>query len=336
MNVVESIKRRVADEQKRIVLPEVSDQRVIAAAARVSREGFARIVLPGEPTVLEAAVRDAGADLSRIGFLDSSDASLIEKLAAALYERRKHRSLSMEKARRLVRQPTYAGALMVQCGLVDGMVAGSVATSANLIRSAVHCVGPAEGLRTVSSCFLMVLPRKEFGDDGVMLYADCGCVPDPDVEQLCDIAVAAAQSYELFTGNAARIAMLSFSTKGSAHHHRVEKMAKAAEKLHERSPGLAVDGELQLDAAVVPSVAERKAPGSVIGGRANILIFPDLNAGNICYKMTERFGGATAIGPVLMGLAKPINDLSRGCPVEAIVGAVAITATQALAVKPEV
>lgn len=330
MDVIGRIRQTVAPYQKTIVLPEITDERIIDAAVRVSQEGFARIVLPGDPAALERVVVAKGGDLDRIGFVDTADAALRGKLVQTLVERRKHKGLGVDEAHRLLEQPLHFGALMVAAGLADGMVAGSLTPSAQVIRACLHCVGVAEGLKTVSSCFLMILPGHEFGDEGVMLYADCGCVPNPTAEQLPDIAIAAATGFRQFTGGEPRIAMLSFSSKGSATHPLVDKMVEATRRLTERAPDLVVDGELQLDAAVIPEVAMRKAPGSPIKGRANILIFPDLNAGNICYKMTERFGGAVAVGPIMMGLAKPINDLSRGCDVDEIVGAIAVTAVQAI------
>jgi len=334
MDVIESIKKRVAPYGKRIVLPETTDERVLEAAARISREKFARVVLAGSPPALEKAVQGRGGDLAWLEFVDTGDRRLQERLAAVLYERRKEKGLTLEQAAGLIRQPVFFGACLVQADMVDGMVAGSVASSSDVIRACIYCVGPAAGLKLLSACFLMVLPRKEFGDDGVMLYADGGCVPNPTAEQLVDISLAAAKSYRQFTQREPRLALLSFSTRGSASHPLVDKMAEAARLLRARAAELIFDGELQLDAAVVPSVAARKVPDSPVKGRANILIFPDLNAGNICCKAVERFGGALAVGPIMMGMAKPINDLSRGCSSENIVAAVAITAVQAIDHRP--
>lgn len=329
MNIIMQIKQRVTPRQKLVVLPETTDDRIIQAAVKVADEGFAHIALTGNPAELAKRIKNAGGNPDDIRLVDTADQTMRQKLAEAMFERRKHKGLKIEQALRLIEQPLYFGGLMVATGEADGMVAGSIASSGDVIRTCLHTVGPVAGLKTVSSCFLMVLPNDSFGDGGVMIYADSGCVPEPTAEQVVDIAMAASVSWKQFTQLEPRIALLSFSTKGSAKHPLVDKMVAATRMLKERAPHLLCDGELQLDSAVIPEIAARKAPDSPIKGRANILIFPDLNAGNICYKMTERFAGALAIGPIMMGLAKPINDLSRGCSTDDIVGAVAITAIQA-------
>jgi len=331
MDVLGSIKARVKPAGKRIVLPEVADARVIETAVQVSREKFARVILPGNPSQLASQVRAAGGDLAWIELVDASDAALRERLASVLFERRKHKGLTMDEALKMMDQPLMFGGCMVQADLADGMVAGSIASSANVIRACIYCVGPRKGLKTLSSCFLMVMPNETFGEKGVLLYADCGCVPNPTSEEVVDIALASASAWKQVTGGCEpRVALLSFSTHGSASHPLVQKVVDAVAMLRQRAPDLLMDGELQLDAAIVPDVAARKCPDSPLKGRANILIFPDLNAGNLCYKMTDWIGGAVAIGPIMMGMAKPINDLSRGCTVDDIVGAVAVTAVQAM------
>ena len=328
MNLFESIKQRVRPAGRRILLAEPHDDRVVQAAAQCQKEGFARIVVLGRADRYGEAVRLAGGDPRQVEFLDPDDPARLEQFARTYYELRQAKGCTPGKARNAVLDPLFHGALCVRAGLVDGMVAGSASPTPQVIRAALHGVGTREGCRTLSSCFLIVLPLPDFGHEGILLMADCGVVPSPTEDQLVDITRSAAASWRQFTGAQPVIACLSFSTKGSARHEETERMARVADRVRQLDPDLVVDGELQLDAAIVPEVAARKAPGSPVAGRANVLIFPDLAAGNIGYKLAERLGRAEAVGPIFQGLAKPINDLSRGCKVQNIIDAVAITAAQ--------
>lgn len=330
MNLIEQIKENAKKANKTIVLPEGEEERTLKAADIVLKEGYAQIVLLGNRSKIEKQAAEWGlTHIAKAKIIDPIENPQKEYYAQMLCEIRKSKGMQMEEATRLVEDPLYLATLLIKNKEVDGEVAGAQNATGDVLRPAFQIVKTLPGVTVVSGAFIMVFKDKKWGDDGVMVFADCAATPNPNERELAEIAVVSAQTAKSIAKLDPRVAMLSFSTKGSAKHEMVDKVVNATRIAKEMAPDLKIDGELQADAAIVPSVGASKAPGSEIAGKANVLVFPSLEVGNIAYKLVQRIAEAEAVGPIMQGMAAPINDLSRGCSVEDIVSLVAITACQA-------
>ena len=329
MNFIDQVKQRAKTSIKTIVLPEAEDVRILQATEKVLKEEYAKIVLIGDENIITQKAKENNINIAGATIVNPSTSTKYEEYVNLLVELRKHKGMTEEEAKNLVLDPVYYGVMMVKNGEADGLVSGAIHSTADTLRPALQILKTSEGTKLVSAFFVMVVPNCKYGEEGTFVFADCGLNPNPNIDELEEIAVSSAKSFEQLVQKQAKIAMLSYSTYGSAKSELTEKMVNATNQIKANHPELIVDGELQLDAAIVPEIAKSKAPGSTVAGQANVLVFPDLNAGNIGYKLTQRLGNAEAYGPLCQGLAKPVNDLSRGCSSDDIAGVVAITAVQA-------
>ena len=331
MSFIEQIKQRAKEDIKTIVLPEAEDIRTLEATRDVLKEHYAKIILIGNKQKIEEKAESNNIDISGAKIVDPENSEKYEEYVNLLYDLRKHKGMTIEKAKELVKDPVYFGMLMVKDknSEADGLVSGAIHSTSDTLRPALQILKTAPGTKLVSAFFVMVVPDCEYGENGTFVFGDCGLNENPDEEALSEIAISSSKSFKQLVQKEPKVAMLSYSTHGSAKSELTEKVINATKKIEEKMPELLVDGELQLDAAILPEIAEFKAPNSKIKGNANVLIFPNLDAGNIGYKLVQRLGKAEAYGPLCQGIARPVNDLSRGCSSKDIAGVVAITAVQA-------
>jgi phosphate acetyltransferase len=327
MDMMTRIKEKAKSKNNRVVLPEGTEERMIRATKKILDQGLAQVALLGDEETIRELARSHDLDLKQVELIDPKHAPDLDEYVDEYYALRKKKGISVDQARATMLNPLFFGAMMVRKDQADGSVAGSVNSTADVMKAAIQIIGTAPEVSLVSSSFLMVAPKFRSDEDEVLVFADCAVIPDPDPVGLASIAVSSAKTMQDLTGEEPRVAMLSFSTKGSAEHEMVYKVREATRLARELKPDLKIEGELQADSAIIPQVAKKKAPDSIIQGDANVLIFPDLNSGNIAYKLVQRMAKAEAIGPIIQGLAKPANDLSRGCSVDDIVNVVAIAMT---------
>ncbi len=329
MNLLESLKDKAKKNPKKIVLPEGHEPRTVKAAAIITKEKLAHVTLIGNRAKIEAVAKEQGVDIGAVPSIDPETAKNFEAYAQTYFELRKAKGMTVEEARKIMKDTVFYGTMMVYKGEADGLVSGAEHSTGDTIRPALQTIKTKPGINIVSSSFIMIVPDCEFGDKGMFIFADCAVMPNPNEKELAEIAIASAETGRVLCGMDPKVAMLSFSTYGSAKHELVDKVKAAVAIAKEKAPGLKIDGEMQADAAIIPKVGKSKAPNSPIAGQANVLVFPDLQSGNIAYKLVERLAKAQAVGPILQGIAKPVNDLSRGCSVDDIVHLVAITSVQA-------